>query len=94
MKTLLISLGLTALAGSASAFTRVVIAPPAVVISGPVCRPVAVERVVRPAPYCAPVVVVRERTEVVRARPAYRPEPIRRVEVIRGHEIVRRDFRR
>ncbi|HEY9155105.1 MAG TPA: hypothetical protein VIM69_08245 [Opitutaceae bacterium] len=95
MKTLLISLGLTALAGSASAFTRVVIAPPAIVIGGPVCRPVTVERVVRAAPYCAPVAVFRGRTEVVvRGGPVCRPEPVRRVVPVCRPAIVSHGFRR
>lgn len=93
MKTLIISLGLTALAASASAYTRVVIASPAVVFGRTECRPVAVERVVRPVVYCAPVATFRGRTEViVRGRqeryvePVRHPEPVRHVEVVRpGH---------
>ena len=89
MKTLLISLGLTALAGSASAFTRVYVAPPAVVVGGPVCRPVAVG-FVRPAPYCAPDVAFRGRPEViVRGR-----EPMRYVAPVCRPVVVRPGFRR
>jgi len=90
MKTLLISLGLTALAGSASAFTRVYVAPPAVVISGPVCRPVTVCAPARPVVYCAPVVAFHGRSEViVRGR-----EPIRCVVPVSRPVVVDPRFRR
>ncbi len=89
MKTLLISVGLTALAGTASAFPRVFVAPPAIVISGPECRPVAVGRYEGPARYVEPRVAFRGRTEVVERRePICRAAPVCRPVVV--HPIRRR----